>query len=127
MPCGWEGGFEFRRMRVDSRAPAATTLPRIGFAEFVGHPVDVVDTLRPAVAVHNQIADNGIADQREFSRARRSRQCYRRTVEIGSGVTAALALIAIVAGRPAAVLCGEIGDPVGNHAPSELLSDYLLG
>ena len=46
--------LEFSRMRVDSSAPAATTTTRAyGFAMLVRDPVDVVNALGPAAAVHH--------------------------------------------------------------------------
>ena len=90
-------------------------------------PVDVVDALGAAAGVDQKVADNGVAHQGEFSGAGRGGQRYRRAVEIRSGETAALALVAIVTGGSATMRNRQVGDAVGHDAPAKLALDHVFG
>ena len=73
----------------------------IGLAMLAREAVNVMNAFGTPARLHDEIADDGVADQRELSGASRGRQGNRRAIEIRSGETSALALVAIVAGWPA--------------------------
>ena len=112
-------------MTLPSRAPDDNL--GIDLAMLARDPIDVVDALGAAAVVDQKVADNGVAHQGEFSGAGRGRQSDRRAVEIRSGETAALALVAIVTGGAAAMRNRQVGDAVGHDAPAKLTLDHVFG
>ena len=73
------------------------------------------------------VADDGVADQREFARPGGSGQRHRRAVEVRRRMTSALALVAVVAGRPPSMRDGQVCHPVRHHPPAEFLADHVAG
>src|SRR5262249_51602408 len=92
----------------------------------VSDAVDIVNTLGPPTCIHDQIAYDCIADEREFSSAGRGRKRHRWTVEIRSGEAPALTLIAIVAGRAPVVRDGQVGHAIRYDTPAEFPLDHFL-
>src|ERR1700723_4238626 len=119
---GWALGIEQnpRRFKRAGRRPHNTC---IRLMMFVRDAIDVVHSLGAAARVHQQVADDGIADQREFAGASSSGKSHRRAVEIGSRIAAALALIAIVARRAPAMWNGQIRDAIRQDTPPKLPPD----
>src|SRR5579859_684940 len=68
-----------------------------------------------------------VADQRELPRARCRGQRDRRAIEVRSGKASALALVAVMASGTPAVRHRQVRYAIGNHLPTKLPFDDLLG
>src|ERR1700733_13968941 len=123
---GWALGIEQNPRRF-KRAGRHHYNTCIRLTMLVRDAVDVVHTFGATARVHQQVADDGIADQREFAGASGGGKSHGRAVEIGSRIAAALALIAIVARRAPAVWNGQIRDAIRPDTPAKLALDDLPG
>src|SRR5215472_2820238 len=98
----------------------------IDLTMLAGIAINGVDTFRAAGGINKDVADDGVADQDELSRTSGCGQCHARTIEIGSGVAAALALVTVMTGGASAMIDGEIGNAVGHDTPAELAFNHFL-
>jgi hypothetical protein len=92
----------------------------------MGDAVYVVDALGTPAAVHEQMADDGIAHERVFAGAGRRRKRDRRTIEIRSGKTATLTLVAEMTGGTSTMGDRKVCHSVGHHPPAKLAFDDFL-
>src|ERR1043166_5497263 len=95
----------------------------MGLSMLMRDAVNVVDALSSAVAIHQQVADNGIACERVSAGSRRRRKRDGRTVEIRCGETATLTLVTVMAGGTASMVHCQVCHAVGCDSPAEFAFD----
>src|SRR5205814_7358858 len=94
--------------------------PGISRSMLMRDAINVVDALGTPAAVHQQVADDGIADQRIFSGSGRCGKGDRRTIEVRSGKTATLTLVAVMTGGTASMVHCEVRHAAGHPSPAKL-------